>query len=114
VKHLKKIAFERQDYDEILIILGELRLGGKFGLIFGGLHQKRAVWVGNEHLLEDRGKLCRVGRSQDLPDAECLLTSSQTSKQANPNGNPHCAVALYDKNVPRSKHIPSLLYKPTS
>jgi len=29
-----------------------------------------------------------VGRSQDLPDADCLLTFKQT----NPNGSPHCAV----------------------
>jgi hypothetical protein len=28
-----------------------------------------------------------VGRSQDLPDADCLLTF----KQMNPNGSPHCA-----------------------
>jgi len=40
--------------------LGKLRLGVKFGLILGRLHQKRAVLhavlVGTEHLFEDRGK----------------------------------------------------------
>jgi len=29
-----------------------------------------------------------AGRTQDLPDADCLLTFKQT----NPNGSPHCAV----------------------
>ena len=38
-----------------MIILGELRLGGKFGFNLEGLRQKRAVWVGTEHLLEGRG-----------------------------------------------------------
>jgi hypothetical protein len=46
-------------------------------LIFGGLHEKHAVqrgiWVPTQHLLWDQGKprktLDRIGRSQDLPDA---------------------------------------------
>jgi hypothetical protein len=40
-------------------------------LIFGGLHEKHAVqrgiWVSTQHLLWEN--LDRVGRSQDLPDA---------------------------------------------
>jgi hypothetical protein len=44
--------------------------------------------------------LDRIGRSQDLLDAEWLLASSPAFKYVNPNISPCiCAVALFEKNV---------------
>jgi len=62
-------------------------------LILGGLHQKHAVWVGTEHLLEGSGK--PLSTWPVAGPSGCRLPSDQQSEvqQTNPNSSPHCAVA---------------------
>jgi hypothetical protein len=64
-------------------------------LSLGGLHAKhaiqRGIWVPTQHLLWD---LDRVGRSQDLLNANWLLASSQALNMQVLTLVPICAVAL--------------------
>jgi hypothetical protein len=71
-------------------------------LPLGRLHGKHAVqrgiWVPTQHLLWDKGKprkTFRVGRSQDLPDANWLLASSPAPNTRVPTPVPICAGCGY-------------------
>ena len=77
-----------------------------FGSQFGGGGCSRSLNFGYQmsseftrRLKKTTENLDSVGRSQDLPDAHCLMTSSPTFKQTNLNGSPHCAVALCVENL---------------
>jgi hypothetical protein len=55
-----------------------------------------AFTLGSRKTTENLDRVCR---SQDLPNAERLLTSSPAFKYSNPNFSPYLAVALFEKNV---------------
>jgi hypothetical protein len=62
----------------------------------GILGTNTAFALGSRQTTEN---LDRVGRSQDLPDANRLLANSPAFKYANPNVSPYLCFALFEKSL---------------